>query len=143
MMTSKFVIPNIFGPLEDKGFTTYLANCWLNGEKPIVQTPLYIRDNVPISLMSHAYSSMIEDAVEFDREQIFYPSFYAETQGDFAHRFAREMSPRLDCECEFELFRQQEFPEPKKRINQNPLNPKKWNWDEKEAWNELAKYYLA
>ena len=86
---------------------------------------------------------MIEDAVEFDRELIFYPSFYAEALVDFAHRFAREMSPRLNCECEIELFQQQEFPEPKKRINQNPLNPKKWNWDENEAWNELAKYYLT
>ena len=142
MPTSKFVIPNIFGPLEDKGFTTYLANCWLNGKKPIVQTPLYIRDNVPISLMSHAYNSFIEDAVVFDREQVFYPSFYAEKQGDFANRFAREMSSRFDCECELDFFKQEEFPEPKKRINQNVLDPKKWNWDENEAWNELAKYYM-
>jgi len=143
MKTSKFIIPNVFGPLEDERFTTYLAKCWLAGKKPIMQTPLYIRDNVPVSLLSYAYNSMIEETVESKGEIILNPSFYAESQADFAYRFAREMSPRLGFECEIELSHQQNFLEPIKRINQNPLNPKKWSWDEKEAWDDLAKYYLT
>ena len=91
---------------------------------------------------SYAYNSMIEDTVESEKETILNPSFYAESQADFAYRFAREMSPRLGCECEIELLHQQTFLEPTKRINKNPLNPKRWSWDEKRAWDDLAEYYL-
>ncbi|MBV9152220.1 MAG: NAD(P)-dependent oxidoreductase, partial [Alphaproteobacteria bacterium] len=50
----KFVIPNPFGPYEEPRFTSYLMRCWLKREIARVQTPRYVRDNVPVSLLARA-----------------------------------------------------------------------------------------
>lgn len=130
----KFVIPNPFGPLEEIRFTTFLAKNWLARTLAPVTQPAYVRDNIPVSLLSKAYLHFAEnDDLQMN------PSGYVESQGTFASRFQIEMKKRLQVPCELEFKTQTEFPEPRVRINTHPLT---LNWDERKFWDDLAAFYL-
>lgn len=136
----KFVIPNPFGPYEESRFTTYLIKSWAKGQTPSVNTPDYVRDNVPASLLAKAYRHFCENLhSKFER---FNPSFYNESQSQFTARFAKEMEKRLNITCRFEIKQQTDFSEPLIRTNFTPLHPTSLQWDETKAWDELAEYYL-
>jgi nucleoside-diphosphate-sugar epimerase len=139
----KFVIPNPFGPFEEPRFTAYLANTWLKGQAAGVRTPLYVRDNIHVSLLALSYRQFAESLVNATGFQKLNPSGYVETQGAFAVRFANEMRSRFNVACELELGLQTKFDEPKVRINTDPVNAESLGWSEKEAWDNVASYYLS
>ena len=56
MTLGKFVIPNPFGPYEEPRFTHYLMKNWFAGKTAIVNTPLYVRDNIHVSLLAKIYA---------------------------------------------------------------------------------------
>ena len=136
----KFVIPNPFGPYEEPRFTGYLMKNWLAGTTPNCSSPSYVRDNIHVSLLAKAYAQFVQElpASGFTRIN---PSGYAESQGSFTLRLAREMGPRLGLPCPVELKKQVDFPEPRIRINTDPLDADALGWDESAAWDELADYY--
>lgn len=137
----KFVIPNPFGPFEEPRFTAYLIKTWAAGKPAAVQTPLYVRDNIHVSLLAKAYAKYAADVHAGRAAQRLNPSGYVESQGAFTLRFAREMKPRLGLACEVELKDQTQFTEPRVRINTDPLDAKALGWNEGGAWDELAEYY--
>jgi UDP-glucose 4-epimerase len=136
----KFVIPNPFGPYEEPKFTTYLIKNWLAGATPNCSSPAYVRDNIHVSLLAKAYAqfAMVVPTDGFARTN---PSGYVESQGAFALRLAQEMHPRLGLPCPVELKKQVDFPEPRVRINTDPVNADALGWDESAAWGEMADYY--
>jgi UDP-glucose 4-epimerase len=136
----KFVIPNPFGPYEEPRFTAYLMKNWLAGTTPTCSSPSYVRDNIHVSLLAKAYVQFVQElpASGFTRIN---PSGYAESQGSFTLRLAREMGPRLGLPCPVELKKQVDFTEPRIRINTDPPNANALGWDESAAWDELAHYY--
>lgn len=139
MKLGKFVIPNPFGMYEEPRFTSYLMQNWAQGKTATVNTPLYERDNIPVTLLAKAYVNFAENLTSAPGFEKINPSFYAESQGAFTERFAREMRPRLNLVCKFELGDQRLFPEPKVRLNTDSL--KNLKWDEKHFWDDLAAYY--
>lgn len=139
----KFVIPNPFGPYEEPRFTAYLAKTWLKGELAGVRTPLYVRDNIHVSLLAKSYNQFLQSTVNSIGFHKLNPSGYVESQGAFAMRFASEMRNRFNLACELELGHQAEFDEPKVRINTDQLNTEMLAWDEEKAWDDLATYYLS
>jgi nucleoside-diphosphate-sugar epimerase len=138
----KFVIPNPFGPYEEQRFTNYLVRCWSRGEVATVNTPAYVRDNVPVSLLAMAYENFAVQLPDLGQRRIN-PSFYVGSQGAFAERFAREIGKRLNIVCSLSFARQTVFPEPKTRINTDLLEGDDFGWNEDDAWDELAKYYAV
>jgi UDP-glucose 4-epimerase len=136
----KFVIPNPFGPYEEPRFTSYLMKNWLAGTTPVCSSPSYVRDNIHVSLLAKVYARFAEElpAAGFTRIN---PSGYAESQGSFTLRVAREMHSRLELPCPVELKKQVDFPEPRVRINTDPPDTDALGWDESAAWDELARYY--
>lgn len=136
----KFVIPNPFGPYEEARFTDYLIRCWREGKPALVKTPQYVRDNIHVSLLTANYCAFVETLPEegFHKTN---PSGYAESQGAFAGRFAREIGKRLKLETVLELTDQIDFSEPLIRINTDVNALPERDWDEHAAWNELADYY--
>lgn len=143
MSLGKFVIPNPFGPFEEARFTTYLIQNWLKGQCAIVNSPVYVRDNVPISLLAKAYAAFAQRLYACPSSEFIKinPSYYVESQGAFTQRFAAEMRYRTALECLFDLKVQTEFNEPKVRINTERLDEQELQWVESDAWNELAEYY--
>jgi len=141
MIMGKFVISNTFGPYEESRFTSYLIKTWFEGKTPLVMTPDYIRDNIHVSLLARAYVRFAEKLIRSDKYQTMHPSGYCEPQGSFATRFATELSGRLALNCPLEFARQEDFPEPKVRINTDPVANLFPDWNEKKAWDELARYY--
>lgn len=137
----KFVIPNPFGPFEEDRFTTYLVKSWYRGEIPLVNTPEYVRDNIPVTLLAKAYKFFVESLSDTPGYTDLHPSFYAEPQKNFSQRFAHELSGRLGIPCNYELKEQPLFFEPKIRINHDLLNPSQLGWSETVSWDQLAQYY--
>jgi hypothetical protein len=137
----KFVIPNPFGPYEEPRFTAYLMKTWLAGETARVQTPRYVRDNIPVSLLAKAYAEFVGAKPPPDTVRRLNPSGYPESQGAFAERVRREAAARLALPCRLELGTQTEFPEPSVRINTYLLDAAPLGWNEEQAWEELVAYY--
>ena len=138
----KFVIPNPFGPWEEPRFTAYLVRNWKEGKVPAIQTPDYVRDNIHVDLLALAYAGFIArrvaDSAPFLRLN---PSGYAETQGDFAKRFATEFARRTGRPCSVELLQQKDFSEPLNRTNLEPVAPHHPDWSEAKAWDAVAAFY--
>ena len=137
----KFVIPNPFGPYEEPRFTAYLMRTWLKRETARVQTPRYVRDNIPVSLLAKSYAGFVGEAPAAAVSRRLNPSFYPESQGTFAERVRREVSTRLGLCCDLELADQTAFPEPAVRINTDLQDPEELNWHEAAAWDQFVQYY--
>jgi UDP-glucose 4-epimerase len=135
----KFVIPNPFGPYEEPRFTHYLMKCWFAGEPAVVNTPLYVRDNIHVSLLARVYAQFAMSLA--DGVTRINPSGYVESQGAVTTRVAGEMQKRLCLKCAFEFKPQTDFSEPRTRINTDSCDAKRFNWDEASAWDDLANYY--
>ena len=137
----KFVIPNPFGPFEEPRFCAYLAKTWAAGETPEVRTPLYVRDNIHVSLLAKAYADFALTTAKERRTGRFAPTQYVESQGAFAQRFASEVGGRSSVGCPVKIGEQTDFSEPLVRINTDPVNSKRLGWSEASAWDEVAAYY--
>ncbi len=137
----KFVIPNPFGPFEEPRFCNYLVQSWFKGEVPTVRTPLYVRDNIHVDLLGAAYATFVAKVPAQDGVTKFNPSYYVESQGAFATRFAAEMSPRLGIPCPVTLLPQSDFAEPMVRINTDRVDGAALGWSEASAWDAEAEFY--
>jgi UDP-glucose 4-epimerase len=105
-----------------------------------VNTPAYVRDNIPVTLMAHAYAHFASGLPDGGFYKLT-PSFYAESQGDFADRFAREIGQRLALDCRLTLAAQTAFPEPADRTGTDILQPTDFGWSETGFWDKAAGYY--
>jgi UDP-glucose 4-epimerase len=137
----KFVIPHPFGPYEEPRFTAYLMKTWLAGETARVQTPRYVRDNIPVSLLAKAYAAFVGVSPAPGTVRRLNPSGYAESQGAFTQRLRNEAAARLGLPCRLEFGVQTEFPEPPVRINTDLLDTEALGWSEAQAWSEFAQFY--
>lgn len=131
----KFVIPNPFGPLEEERFTTYLVKQWLSGKIPELQSPGYVRDNIPVTLLAKAYAHFVGES----KSAKYSPSYRPETMEQFVAGFAREMQERMGIPCPF-LCKQTEPKEPLIRTNVDLISPS-LDWEEEKFWDQLAEFY--
>jgi nucleoside-diphosphate-sugar epimerase len=138
---AKFVIPNPFGPLEEPRFCAYLIRTWKKGEIAKVNTPAYIRDNIPVSLLAKAYAKFAAETAAGRGRAKLNPSGYVESQGAFAERFAAAMRPRLGLACGLNLMTQTDFSEPMMRVNTDSAARYVGDWDEGAAWDQAAEGY--
>jgi UDP-glucose 4-epimerase len=139
----KFVIPNPFGPFEEPRFCNYLIQTWFKGEVPTVRTPLYVRDNIHVDLLSASYAAFASKVPTQNGVTKLNPSFYVESQGAFANRFAAEMAPRLGIACPVTPLQQSEFGEPMVRLNTDRIDGEALGWSEASAWDAEAEFYMA
>lgn len=139
---AKFVIPNPFGPYEEPRFAAYLVRNWIQGKTPTVNTPLYIRDNIPVTLLSGVYEKFVTELTD-GRKNRYNPSGYIESQGDFAKRMSGEFSSRWNMSCHVILNQQTDFSEPLSRYNTDDAWQKDILYNEKDFWDEYALYYSA
>jgi len=141
MRLGKFVIANPFGPYEEPRFTSYLVRTWYGGGIPSVNTPLYVRDNIHISLLAQEYLRFCSELESKPGLERLNPTGYVSSQGSFALQFAQALRPRLGLPCELTLATQTDFSEPRMRINTDYPDIEALGWDEERAWDDLADYY--
>ncbi len=137
----KFVVANPFGPYEEPRFVAHAVERWAKGEAVEVRTPLYLRDNVHVDLLSMAYAQFVREAAAGGPGRRLGPCGYRETQGAFAERLARELGPRLGLAARVTQARQTDFSEPMARVNRDAVDPASVGWDEAKAWDALAGFY--
>ncbi|MGA0370051.1 MAG: NAD-dependent epimerase/dehydratase family protein [Kiritimatiellia bacterium] len=138
----RFVIPNPFGPLDKPGFTNYLLRTWSENKPAEVRTPLYERDNIPVSLLAAEYVNACRILLEktVSGLEILEPSGFRETQGAFAERFAGELRSRTGWDCALIMNQKTEWNEP--RVRQNRGTNQTVQWDESVFWDAMAKEAL-
>jgi len=137
----KFVIPNPFGAWEEPRFTMYLMKEWLAGRKANCASPDYVRDNIHVTLLAKAYARFAAQLPATPGFSKTNPSGYAESQGKFTLRVAEAMRSRLGLPCAVELAEQRDFPEPRERVNTDPVDAKALGTSEAAAWDEMAAWY--
>jgi hypothetical protein len=116
--------------------------CWTSGNEARINTPAYVRDNIPVSLLALAYAKAVAALPESGFVK-FSPSYYVETQAAFAQRFAREIGQRLNIETPLFMAAQTDFSEPMTRINTERVVVGSEHWREDVAWDEAAEYYKS
>jgi len=130
----KYVMPNPFGPLENHKFTGYLIQEWSSGKIPVIKTPNYIRDNVPIDLLARHYTSTINEFLNSGDVRTVWPSKYVESNLAFAERYARKFESYTGIHVELSAPQHHEYLEPRFRVNQNYCEDIVKNWDEDLSW---------
>jgi nucleoside-diphosphate-sugar epimerase len=134
---AKFVIPNPFGPWEERRFQRLVMTRWSRGEPVHVDQALYVRDNVPADLLARAYARTVEGAFG----GYCAPSCYAGPVGEFFRRMAGEVSARTGWDCPVTLAETQVFAEPEARVNRTALDTAALGWSESRFWDAYADHY--
>jgi nucleoside-diphosphate-sugar epimerase len=134
---SKFVIPNPFGPWEERKFQRLVMTRWSRGEPVHIDQALYVRDNIPVDLLALAYTATCEGAYD----GYCAPSCYAEPVGAFFERMARETRARTGWACPLTLADAQDFKEPENRTNRTALDTAALGWSETAFWDAYADHY--
>ena len=144
MPIGKFVIPNPIGEWEEPRLPAYLITSWLRHQTPVINTPRYVRDNIPVPLLADTYNRFVSSRRHAPRAPTHCsPSGWVESVSAFATRLASEMAPRLGVPCEFEQREQSEFPEPLERRNHLDVISA---WPAEEVsmfWDDYARFYLS
>jgi nucleoside-diphosphate-sugar epimerase len=138
----KFTIPNPFGPYEEERFCAYLIKNWAENKTPSVNTPLYVRDNIPVNVLADSYLLFLRQINDSpDLVNRYNPSGYIESMGDFTRRLSFEFRERLGLECNYQLNKQTNFDEPMIRINTDSVFTRVNSWNESDFWGKYAGYY--
>lgn len=140
---TRFVLPNPFGAFEEPRFCTHLVRCWQRGEAAQVRTPLYVRDNLPVSLAANRYAAAIAALAAGTAPDQIAPSGYVESQASFAERLARELGPRLGVPTPLHMCTQTDFAEPLMRVNTEPMLAHADPAALTRFWDEHAAFYAA
>ncbi|MDG2528803.1 NAD-dependent epimerase/dehydratase family protein [Caulobacter endophyticus] len=136
----KFVVANPFGPYEERRFGWYLFQTWFGGETPVVRTPDYVRDNVPVPLLAEAYADYVVSMAAGNGAADCRPSGIVGSQGSFARLLAGEASSRLGKTFTVDIGRQEAFSEPYLRVNdQLCVTPDSLS----VFWDSYVEYYDA
>ena len=101
-----------------------------------------MRDNIHVDLLGKAYAQFVAEGGP-SGGRLLGPSLYAETQGIFAERVAREIRTRTALKCELAFADQTDFPEPQIRINTDVVDMAKLAWSESAAWDAFVQYYAG
>jgi nucleoside-diphosphate-sugar epimerase len=138
----KFTIPNPFGPFEEERFCHYLLKNWVENKIPSINTPLYIRDNIPVNILADSYMKFIKQ-LNNSTELInkLNPSGFIESMGTFTQRLSSEFRIRLGFDCNYELKKQTDFDEPMIRINTDSVFKGVDSWNESDFWDEYTEFY--
>jgi nucleoside-diphosphate-sugar epimerase len=139
----RFVLPNPFGAFEEPRFCTHLVRCWQRGETAEVRTPLYVRDNLPVTLAADRYVAAIAALATGNAPADIAPSGYVESQAHFAERLARELGPRLGVPTPLHLCTQTDFAEPMTRVNTEPMIAEADPAALTRFWDEHAAFYAT
>lgn len=134
---AKFVIPNPFGPWEEKRFQRLVMTRWSKREPVHIDQALYVRDNIPVDLLARAYAATAEG----DFGAYCAPSCYAGPVGAFFQRMARETRARTGWACTLTLAETQAFAEPWERTNRTVLDTAALGWSEAAFWDAYVDHY--
>lgn len=139
---SKFVIPNPFGPLDNAKLIDYLGREWQAMRTPCIQTPLYVRDNIPVDLLALGFADWVEKCSDTVGTSECRPSGYVSTMADFVERVAVAFRTRLNLECAVDMAEQTDVSQPMTLVNDMPLQDRFPDWNENAFWDALIEHQL-
>ncbi len=138
LQVSNVVIPNPFGPLDNPKLLRYLVEQWSQDNVPVIHTPDYVRDNIPVTLLAHGVVDWIERCPVEAGRSTFAPSGYVSTMRDFVERVATAFRTRLGWDCSVEYAQQQDFSQPMTLINSTSMVDQFPEWNETDFWDSVV-----
>jgi UDP-glucose 4-epimerase len=134
----KFLIPNPFGPFEDKKYTWYLMDQWMQNKPADVKFPDYIRDNIFVQTLALAYEHFLSSDLQY-----FRPSQFALSQGQFTKLLAGEVRARTGLACEVNILKQTEYSEPLSRLNSDKTDFLLSQFSLSTGWDQFVEFYQS
>ena len=117
-----FVIPNPFGPFDNRKMASIFLELWLNNNPAQVFIPDYIRDNIHVELLALSYANWIRSFLNPNiQDTVFRPSGYRMSVKNFVSHFAKAMRPRLQRPCDFICLEQSDFSQPLQLVNNTDI----------------------
>ena len=113
---------------------------WLAGATPNCSSPAYVRDNIHVSLLAKAYARFAR-RYQPTASPGPIPADMPRARAPSRSAWPRRCAPAWELPCPVELKKQVDFPEPRVRINTDPVDADALGWDESAAWDEMANYY--
>ncbi len=138
LQVSNVVIPNPFGPLDNPKLLRYLVEQWSQDTVPIIHTPDYVRDNIPVTLLAAGVADWIEQCPNEAGRSTFAPSGYVSTMRDFVERVATVFRKRLGWRCAVQYAQQTDFSQPMSLVNATSMVEQFSNWDELAFWESMV-----
>ena len=140
----KYVLPSPVGPLEEPRFVAYLTNCWTHGKPACIQTPNYLRDQLPVTVLAADYARFVEHAHQTSAGSLLRrnPSGWVETVGAFASRVGKKFQELSGLPSPIECHDKQPPGEPLQRRNTDSCLGA-WSTDEEnDFWSAWLNSYL-
>lgn len=138
LQVSNVVIPNPFGALDNLKLPRYLLTEWAKAGVPTIQTPDYIRDNIPVDLLALGIADWVKRCPSTVGRSVYRPSGYVSTMAEFVRRLQRECRERTGWACDVSFSKQTDFAQPMRLVNDVPLMPLFPSWDEQAFWDRLV-----
>lgn len=138
--TKDFVITNPFGPLEEKRMVHYLVSSWRNQAVPVLQSPHYIRDNIPIDLLAKSYADFVMSNPAGEMRLV--PSFQPQSNLDFARQLAAKFQPYFAGDCVVGSASSRSNSEPLVLIGQDAVQFAN-DSEETHFWDSYIRFYLG
>jgi hypothetical protein len=139
---SRYIIATPFGPYEEKRLIWHLLQSWAKDGIAELQAPSYIRDYVPISILSKHYNWAIGECISNEKELHFSPSFYAESNISFAQRYGLELQKRRNLSIDVKPSKHETYNEPLVRVNKKHIYEDVERISEIEVWDEVIEEAL-
>jgi UDP-glucose 4-epimerase len=139
---SRYVIPTPFGPYEEKRLVWHLLQGWNKNGVAELQSPLYIRDYVPVSILSKHYNWAVGECIANKKTLQFSPSFYAESNISFAQRYGLQLQKRIDLRTDVKASSYEIYNEPLVRVNKKHIFEDMEALSEDATWDEVIEEAL-
>ena len=140
----KYVMPNPFGIFQKDNMFSYLESKWRENLQPSIANPYYIRDYVPIDLLSQNYANVVCKFAKGEfNEKKYSPSFYAMTNKEVVSLYAQKVYENTKIQYTFSTNEQLNFEEPRVRVNLNVATEYAVEWSEVNFWKNLTNKFLG
>lgn len=136
----RFVIPNPFGPFEDKKLCFHLTKSLVEGNDFIVKTPDYVRDMIHIENLAEIYVKQISQSSEKSFKECR-PSEYRMKIFDFAKLLTLKYNRFHNTEHEIGKIKQEIFNEPLELLNSEFNSASRKSKDNDDLWRNYFGYY--
>ena len=137
----RYVIPNPFGPYEDKKLTFHIIKSLHLGNDVSLKTPYYIRDMIHIEHLASDYVRAIQSLDDLCDCSTVRPSEYSLSIIEFATILCDEYNKRFGTNHKVLKSEQDNYREPESMINNQNVRLSLPDYDDAKCWDRLFEYY--
>ena len=137
----RYIIPNPFGPYEDKKLTFHIIKSLHLGNDVSLKTPYYIRDMIHVEHLASDYVRCIQSLDGLCESSTNRPSEYPLSIMEFATILCEEYNKRYGSNHKVIKSEQENHKEPAKMFNNQKGRLSLPDYDDAKSWDHIFQYY--